>query len=116
MPHVLRARDGRNHTVTDERDIFQLVAEYLGTEFRDGLEDWAEDLRADHQAEVSETREILKETETELDGLKNHQRRVFTDVYEEAERLMDLTEEEHPDISEIRRLAENIWDVMANEL
>ena len=30
--------------------------------------------------------------------------------------MMDLTEEEHPDISEIRRLAENIWDVMANEL
>ena len=116
MPHVLQTRDGRNHTVTDDRDIFELVGEYLGTEFRDGLEDWAEDLRADHQAKLSEALEILKETETELDGLKNHQRQVFTNVYEEAERLMELTEAEHPDISEIRRLAENIWDVMANEL
>ena len=99
MPHVLTAKDGRNHTVSDERDLFQLVAEYIGSDFRDWLE---------------ESREIAKETEKELDELKNHQRQVFTEVYEEAKRLMDLTEK--VDASEIHELTEKIWNVIANEL
>jgi len=45
MPHVLTARDGRNHTVSDERDLFQLVAEYMGSDFRDWLEEWADDYK-----------------------------------------------------------------------
>ena len=49
-----------------------------------------------------------------MDELKNHQRQVFTNVYEEAERLMDLTEQS--DTSEVRNLTEKIWDVIANEL
>ncbi len=116
MPHVLTARDGRNHTVSDERDIFQLVAEYLGTDFRDWLEEWAEDYKAEIQKELDEIRETAKETETELDTLKNHQRQVFTEVYEEAERLLDLTGDDRSGTSEIRNLAEKIWDVIVNEL
>lgn len=116
MPHVLQARDGRNHTVTDERDILQLIDDYLGTDFRDQLEEWAEEKQSDRQAELAEIMETAKETEAELDRLKNHQRQVFTEVYEDAERLMDLTEAEHPDMGEIRRLAEKIWDVMGIEL
>ena len=114
MPHVLTAKDGRNHTVSDERDLFQLVAEYIGSDFRDWLEEWAEDYKADLQAELEEAREIAKETEKELDELKNHQRQVFTEVYEEAKRLMDLTEK--VDASEIHELTEKIWNVIANEL
>ena len=53
MPHVLQARDGRNHTVADERDVFQLVAEYLGTDFRSWLEEWLEETQADQQATMS---------------------------------------------------------------
>ena len=115
MPHVLTARDGRNHTVSDERDLFQLVAEYIGSDFHDWLEEWAEDYKTDLQEELDEAREIAKETDKELDELKNHQRQVFTDVYEEAERLLNLTED-HPDTSEIHRLAEKIWDAISNEL
>ena len=102
MPHVLKARDGRNHTVSDERDLFQLVAEYMGSDFRDWLEEWADDYKS--------------ELQDELDELKNHQRQVFTNVYEEAERLIELTENDHPDMTEIHSLAEKIWDVIANEL
>lgn len=116
MPHVLTAKDGRNHTVFNERDLLQLVAEYIGFDFRDWLEEWAEDYKADLQAELDEARETVKEAEQELDKLKNHQRQVFTNVYEEAERLMDVTEKEHPDMAEIHSLAEKIWDVIANEL
>ena len=58
----------------------------------------------------------MDETDKELDELKNHQRQVFTNVYEEVERLVNLTEKENPDISEIHNLAEKIWDVIANEL
>lgn len=116
MPHVLTARDGRNHTVFDERDFFQLVTEYLGLDFRDWLEEWAADYKTDMQDELDEAREITKETEKELDRLKDHQRQVFTNVYEEAERLIELTENDHPDIAEIHSLAEKIWDVIANEL
>ena len=116
MPHVLTARDGRNHTVSDERDLLQLVAEYIGFDFRDWLEEWAEDYKADLQAELDEARETVKETDKELDGLKNHQRQVFSNVYEEAERLMELTEDGHPDMAEIHSLAEKIWDTIANEL
>ena len=80
MPHVLKARDGRNHTVSDKEDVFRLVTEYLGSDFSDWLEDWAEDYKAEVQDEMDETREIAKEAEAELDQLKNHQRQVFTDV------------------------------------
>ena len=48
--------------------------------------------------------------------MKNHQRQVFTNVYEEAERLIELTENDHPNMAEIHSLAEKIWDVIANEL
>ena len=116
MPHVLTAKDGRNHTVFDERDLLQLIADYLGADFRDWLEEWAGDYKADMQGELDEARETAKEAEQELDKLKNHQRQVFTNMYEEAERLMDLTEKEHPDLAEIHSLAEKIWDVIANEL
>ena len=116
MPHVLKARDGRNHTVSDKEDLFRLVTEYLGSDFSDWLEDWAEDYKAEVQDEIDETREIAKEAEAELDQLKNHQRKVFTDVYEEAARLMDLTESDTMNTSEIRILAEKIWDVVGNEL
>ena len=114
MPHVLTARDGRNHTVSDERDLFQLVAEYMGSDFRDWLEEWADDYKSELQDELDEARETVKETEKELDELKNHQRQVFTSVYEEAERLMDLAEQ--TGTSEVRNLTEKIWDVIANEL
>lgn len=116
MPHVLTAKNGRNHTVSDERDLFQLVAEYIGSDFRDWLEEWAEDYKTDLQEELDEARATAKEAETELDALKNHQRQVFTEVYEEADRLMSLTIEDHPDTSEIHCLAEKIWDVISNEL
>ncbi len=116
MPHVLTARDGRNHSVSDERDLFQLVAEYIGFDFRDWLEEWAEDYKADLQEELDEARETAKETDKELDELKNHQRQVFTNVYEEAERLIELTENDHPDMAEIHSLAEKIWDVIENEM
>ena len=49
-----------------------------------------------------------------MDELKDHQRQVFTNVYEEAERLMDLAEQSGT--SEVRNLTEKIWDVIANEL
>lgn len=114
MPHVLTARDGRNHTVLDERDLFQLVAEYMGSDFRDWLEEWADDYKSELQDELDEARETAKETEKELDELKNHQRQVFTNVYEEAQRLMDLAEQ--TGTSEVRNLTEKIWDVIANEL
>lgn len=114
MPHVLTARDGRNHTVLDERDLFQLVAEYMGSDFRDWLEEWADDYKSELQDELNEARDNARETEKELDELKNHQRQVFTNVYEETERLMDLTEQ--LGTSEVRILTEKIWDVIANEL
>ena len=63
MPHVLTARDGRNHTVSDERDLFQLVAEYVGSDFRDWLEEWADDYKSELQDELDEARETAKETE-----------------------------------------------------
>ena len=113
---MLTAKNGRNHTVSDERDLFQLVAEYIGSDFRDWLEEWAEDYKTDLQEELDEARATAKEAETELDALKNHQRQVFTEVYEEADRLMSLTIEDHPDTSEIHCLAEKIWDVISNEL
>ena len=116
MPSVLTTKDGRNHTVFDERDLFQLAADYLGSDFHDWLEGWAEDCKAEIQDELDEAREIAKETEKEVDDLKNHQRQVFTDIYEEAERLMDLAGEEHPNTSEIQSLAEKIWSVLGNEL
>ncbi len=114
MPHVLTARDGRNYTVSDERDFFHLVAEYIGSDFRDWLEEWTEDYKAEIQDELDEARETAKEAETELDALKNHQREVFTKVYEEADRLMELTDEQST--TEIHNLAEKIWNVIANEL
>ncbi len=116
MPHVLTARDGRNHTVMDEQDLFQLIAEYLGSDFRDWLEEWIEDYKADIQEELDEARESARDAEKELDELKNHQRQVFTAVYEEAERLIELTAKEQSGTSEIRSLAEKIWDVVGNEL
>ena len=116
MPHVLTARDGRNHTVMDEQDVLRLIAEYMGTDFRDWLEDCATDLKAEQQEELDEIREKAKETETELERLKNHQRQVFTEVYEDAERLMALSEADHPEPSEINRLAENIWFTVQEEL
>ena len=116
MPHVLTARDGRNHTVFDERDFSRLVVDYLGSDFRDWLEEWAEDYKADLQEELDEARETAKETDKELDRLKNHQRQVFANVYEEAEHLIELTENDRPDMAEIHSLAEKIWDVIANEL
>ena len=116
MPHVLQARDGRNHTVTDERDVFQLVAEYLGTDFRDWLEEWAAEYKAELQDELEETRGIAKETEKELDELKDHQRKVFTDVYEHAEKLMKICEKKDPDPAEISSIAEDIWFITQDEL
>ena len=110
MPHVLTARDGRNHTVSDERDLFQVVAEYMGSDFRDWLEEWADDYKSELQDELDEARETAKETEKELDELKDHQRQVFTNVYEEAERLMDLAKQSGT--SEVRNLTEKIWDVI----
>ena len=58
--------------------------------------------KSELQDELDEARETAKETEKELDKLKNHQRQVFTNVYEEAERLMDLTEQ--LGTSEVRNL------------
>ena len=116
VPSVLTTKDGRNHTVFDEQDLLQLAADYLGSDFRDWLEGWAEDYKAEIQDELDEARETTKETEKELDNLKNHQRQVFTDVYEEAERLMELSEQEKSDLSEIHSLAEKIWSVLENEL
>ena len=88
----------------------------FGFDFRDWLEEWTEDYKTDLQEELDEARATAKEAETELDALKNHQRQVFTEVYEEADRLMSLTIEDHPDTSEIHCLAEKIWDVISNEL
>ena len=34
----------------------------------------------------------------------------------EAERLIELTENDHPDMAEIHSLAEKIWSVLGNEL
>ena len=46
MPHVITARDGRNHTIFDERDILSLVDEYAGFEIRKELEEWLEEQKA----------------------------------------------------------------------
>lgn len=54
---------------------------------------WIRHYKSELHDELDEARETAKETEKELDELKNHQRQVFTNVYEEAERLMDLTEQ-----------------------
>ena len=92
MPHVITARDGRNHTIFDERDILSLVDEYAGFEIRRDLEEWLEEKKA----LTAEAEQAAKEYETENDQLRNHQRLVFSDMYEEASWLMKLTSDPHP--------------------
>ena len=75
MPHVITARDGRNHTIFDERDILSLVDEYAGYEVLAELEEWLEE----QKAQTAEAEETAKEYETENDQLRNHQRLVFSD-------------------------------------
>ena len=112
MPHVITAVDGRNHTLFDGRDFLSLVDEYIGFEARGFLEDWMKE----QDESAAEVQEAAQEYETELDQLRDHQRLVLSDMYEEASWLLKLTGDPHPKRSEIRACAQKIWDVLYQEL
>ena len=112
MPHVITARDGRNHTIFDERDILSLVDEYAGFEIRRELEEWLEE----QKALTAEAEQAAKEYEMENDQLRDHQRLVVSDMYEEASWLLKLTSDPHPKRSDIRECVQKIWDVLHREL
>ena len=112
MPHVITARDGRNHTIFDERDILSLVDEYAGYEVLAELEEWLEE----QKAQTAEAEETANEYEMENDQLRDHQRLVVSDMYEEASWLLKLTSDPHPKRSDIRECVQKIWDVLHREL
>jgi len=112
MPHVLTTKDGKNHTVIDEADILSLVEDYAGYDIRVWLEEWLTEQRAETQDALA----AAKETEEEIDSLRDHHREVLSDMYEEASWLMKLTGEYRPKRSDIRECTEKIWNVLAQEI
>lgn len=50
MPHVLTAGDGRDHTVSDAKDVLSLVEDYAGQDIRP----WIEDLLSGQKAEIED--------------------------------------------------------------
>ena len=112
MPHVLKAKDGKCHTVFDERDILSLVEDYAGYDVRAWLEEWL-----DEQRDLAlDAQNAARETEGEIDTLRDHHREVLSDMYEEASWLMKLTTEYRPKRSDIRECAEKIWNVLVREI
>ena len=112
MPQVLKAKDGKCHTVFDERDILSLVEDYAGYDIRVWLEEYLNVQRY----EVEEALETAKETEGEIDSLRDHHREVLSNMYEEASWLMKLTGEYRPKRSDIRECTEKIWNVLVQEI
>ena len=112
MPHVIEAKDGKIHTIFDERDILSLADEYIGLEYRHALEDWI----AEQREEFSEALEIAKEQEEENDRLRDHMRLVISDLYEEASWLRKLVAEPHPKRSDMSDCIRKIWDVLYREI
>lgn len=112
MPQVLEAKDGKCHTVFDERDILSLVEDYAGYDIRVWLEEWL----AEQKTETEDAIKTANETEAEIDSLRDHHREVLSNMYEEASWLMKLTGEYRPKRSDIRECTEKIWNTLVQEI
>lgn len=51
MPEMIQTKDKKNHTLFDNKDIFDLIDEYMGMEARDLIRDWISDIKAGADAE-----------------------------------------------------------------
>ncbi len=88
MITVITLPDGRNETIFNERDFFDLVDECMGFEARRWLEGWLnEHSYADY----------IEELEKEMDVLRAHHREVMEELRRQSEAIAGLISEKDID-------------------
>ena len=112
MQGVLATRDGKIHTVLDIRDILTLVNDYAGCEIRSWIEEWIDE----QLLEIEDAKGEAQECQEELDQLRDHQRLVLSDIYEDAAWLIKLTNEPKMKREDIRECAQRICNTLYLEL
>lgn len=112
MAHVITTKDGKNHTLFDERDLFWLVEEYAGDEARRWLEDYFSDWEYEH----SEDAEAIEELEAELKGAKEHHKDVIRELREQSEIIAGLIREKKIDRGKLSTAAGKIGTITWREL
>lgn len=112
MADVITTKDGRNHTLFDERDLFWLVEEYMGDEARR----WIEDYLSGAEDEHSDDAEAIKELEQEADRLRNHHRDVMRELREQSETIAGLIRAREIDRGKLSTAAGKIGKLTWREL
>lgn len=92
MPEMIQTKDGKNHTMFDNKDIYDLIDEYMGMEARDLIIDWIKDIKecADYESEQSREEEMNKFTKQFTDKHKE----IFNELHELSVNIGELITEE----------------------
>ena len=112
MAHVITTKDGKNHTLFDERDLFSLMEEYAGDEARRWLEDYFSDWEAEH----SDDAEYIKELEAEIKHMQEHRKETARRFREQSEFIAGLICEKDIDRRALSSAAGKISQITWREL
>ncbi len=112
MADVITTKDGRNHTLFDERDLFWLIEEYAGDEARRWLEDYFSDWECEHSNDA----EVIEELESELKAAKEHHKDVIRQLREQSEIIAGLIREKDIDRGKLSTAAGKIGTITWREL
>ena len=112
MANVITTKDGKNHVLFDEKDLFWLIDEYAGDEARRWLEDYVADVEYEH----SDDAETIEELESDLKGAKEHHKDVMRQLREQSETIAGLIREKEIDRKKLSEAAGVIGTVTWREL
>ena len=105
MASVITTKDGKNHTLFDERDLFALIDEYVGDEARRWLEDFITDVKYEHSEDAEE-----------LEGAKEHHKDVMRQLREQSEIIAELIRAREIDRGKLSTAAGKIGKITWREL
>ena len=112
MADVITTKDGKNHVLFDERDLFLIIEEYAGDEARR----WLEDYFSDRECEHCDDAEVIEELESELKGEKEHHKDVIRELREQSEIIAGLIREKDIDRGKLSTAAGKIGTITWREL
>ena len=108
MASVITTKDGRNHVLFDENDLFLLIDEYAGDEARRWLEDWLSGREDDA--------DYIDDLESDLKGAKEHHKDVMRQLREQSETIAGLIREKEIDRGKLSTAAGKIGTITWREL
>ena len=112
MANVITTKDGRNHTLFDERDLFWLVEEYMGDEAVRWIKDFVESVEYDH----SDDADYIKELEQEAEQRKAHYKEVMKELREQSGIIAGLIRAKDIDRGRLSTAAGKIGTITWREL